>query len=92
MISSRARRNKSSWRSSRGWLMAAPDSEFAVEENHEPHKSGIPKRKKTATHNRLSCKMEYLLRSNHGDGSIDPNLTGDDANAEPKENPGRLLD
>ena len=32
--------------------------------------SGTPKRKKTATHNRLSCKIEYLLRSNHGDGSI----------------------
>jgi hypothetical protein len=38
--------------------------------NHEPLKSGIPKRKKTATHNRVSCKIEYLLRSNHGDGSI----------------------
>ena len=33
MISSRARRNKSSWRSSRGWLMAAPlTANLAVEE------------------------------------------------------------
>ena len=70
MISSRAGRNKSSWRSSRGWLMAVPDSESRRRRNHEPPKSGIPKRKKTATHNRLSCKIEYLLRSNHGDSSI----------------------
>src|ERR1700731_4699891 len=47
-----------------------PDSESRRRRNHEPPKSGIPKRKKTATYNRLSCKIEYLLRSNHGDGSI----------------------
>ena len=47
-----------------------PDSESRRQRNHEPPKSGIPKRKKTATHNRLSCKIEYLLRSNHGDSSI----------------------
>ena len=47
-----------------------PDSESRRRRNHEPPKSGIPKRKKTATHNRLSCKIEYLLRSNHCDGSI----------------------
>jgi hypothetical protein len=47
-----------------------PDSESRRRRNHEPPKSGIPKRKKTATHHRLSCKIEYLLRSNHGDGSI----------------------
>src|ERR1700738_901957 len=54
------------------WLAhgCSPDSESRRRRNHEPPKSGIPKRKKTATHNRLSCKIEYLLRSNHGDGSI----------------------
>src|ERR1700736_6742666 len=54
------------------WLAhgCPPDSESRRRRNHEPPKSGIPKRKKTATHNRLSCKIEYLLRSNHGDGSI----------------------
>src|SRR6202021_347543 len=53
------------------WLAhgCPPDSESRRRRNHEPPKSGIPKRKKTATHNRLSCKIEYLLRSNHGDGS-----------------------
>src|SRR6478735_3492439 len=54
------------------WLAhgCPPDSESRRRRNHEPPKSGIPKRKKTAIHNRLSCKIEYLLRSNHGDGSI----------------------
>src|SRR5580693_2540694 len=47
-----------------------PDSESRRRRNHEPPQSGIPKRKKTATHTRLSCKIEYLLRSNHGHSSI----------------------
>src|ERR1019366_8332500 len=38
--------------------------------NHKAPKSGIPKRKKTETRPRLSCKIEYLLRSNHCDVSI----------------------
>src|ERR1700733_10187476 len=44
------------------WLAhgCPPDSESRRRRNHEPPKSGIPKRKKTATHNRLSCKIEYL--------------------------------
>src|SRR6476646_4449989 len=37
---------------------------------HEAAKSGILKRKKTKTCPRLSCKIEYLLTSNHSDGSI----------------------
>jgi hypothetical protein len=41
-------------------------------------KSGIPKRKKTKTHPRLSCKTEYLLRSNHNDGSIASKFFTDD--------------
>src|SRR4029077_7314270 len=54
------------------WLAhgCPPDSESRRRRNHEPPKSGIPKRKKTATHNRLSCKIEYLLRTNHGHSSI----------------------
>src|ERR1700730_15377650 len=54
------------------WLAhgCPPDSESRRRRNHEPPKSGIPKSKKTATHNRLSCKIEYLLRSNHGHSSI----------------------
>jgi hypothetical protein len=54
------------------WLAhgCPPDNESRRRRNHEPLKSGIRKRKKTATHNRLSCKIEYLLRSNHGDSSI----------------------
>src|SRR5262245_47612439 len=53
------------------WLAhgCPPDGESRRRGNHEPPKSGIPKRKKTATHNRLSCKIEYLLRSNHRDSS-----------------------
>jgi hypothetical protein len=65
------------------WLAhgCPPDSESRRRRNHEPPKSGIPKRKKTATHNRLSCKIEYLLRSNHGDGSIASEFfTGDSRN------------
>src|ERR1700719_3279013 len=63
------------------WLAhgCPPDSESRRRRNHEPPKSGIPKRKKTATHNRLSCKIEYLLRSNHGHSSIASEFfTGDD--------------
>src|SRR5580693_8155505 len=54
------------------WLAhgCPPDSESRRRRNHEPPQSGIPKRKKTATHTRLSCKIEYLLRSNHGHSSI----------------------
>src|ERR1700722_3685532 len=62
-----------------------PDSESRRRRNHEPPKSGIPKRKKTATHNRLSCKIEYLLRSNHGNGSIASEFfTGDELRALPR--------
>src|ERR1700722_11521598 len=63
------------------WLAhgCPPDSESRRRRNHVPPKSGIPKRKKTATHNRLSCKIEHLLRSNHGHSSIASEFfTGDD--------------
>src|SRR6476646_5614505 len=47
-----------------------PNSESRRQRNHEAAKSGIQKRKKTKTYPRLSCKIEYLLTSNHTDGSI----------------------
>jgi hypothetical protein len=47
-----------------------PNSESRRQRNHEASNSGIQKRRKTETHDRLSCKIEYLLRSNHCDGPI----------------------
>src|SRR5262249_14622435 len=41
-------------------------------------KSGIPNRKKTRMHTRLSCKIDYLLRSNHRDRSIASEFFPDD--------------
>jgi len=46
--------------------------------NHEPPKSGIPKRKKTEACPRLSCKIEYLLTSNHRDQSTTSEYFTDD--------------
>src|ERR1700677_3532561 len=45
------------------------NSESAVKRNHETPKSGIPKRKKIEACPRLSCKIQYLLASNHSDQS-----------------------
>jgi hypothetical protein len=42
----------------------SPHSESRSRRNHEPPKSGIPKRKKIVAHTRLSCKIDYLLKSN----------------------------
>jgi len=47
--------------------------------NHEPPKSGIPKRKKTEACPRLSCKIEYLLTSNHRDQSTTSEYFTDDS-------------
>src|SRR6188472_68092 len=55
-------------RAAGSWVL--PNGESRRPRNHETAKSGIPKRKKTTTHPRLSCKIEYLLTSNHRDGSI----------------------
>src|SRR4249919_2872758 len=55
-------------RAAGSWVL--PNGESRRPRNHEAAKSGIPKRKKTTTHPRLSCKIEYLLTSNHRDGSI----------------------
>src|SRR5262249_48881345 len=56
----------------------SPDSESRRRRNHEPSKSGIPKRKKTWVHTRLSCKIDYLLGSNHRDRSIASEFFTDD--------------
>src|SRR6476619_7678905 len=55
-------------RAAGSWVL--PNGESRRPRNHEAAKSGIPKRKKTTTNPRLSCKIEYLLTSNHRDGSI----------------------
>src|SRR6478735_266382 len=55
-------------RAAGSWVL--PNSESRRPRNHEAAKSGIQKRNKTTTHPRLSCKIEYLLTSNHRDGSI----------------------
>src|ERR1700678_1763434 len=43
------------------------NSESAVKRNHETPKFGIPKRKKIEACPRPSCKIQYLLSSNHSD-------------------------
>src|SRR3954447_21570850 len=50
------------------WVL--PNSESRRQRNHEAAQSGIQKRKKTRTYPRLSCKIEYLLASNHSGRSI----------------------
>src|SRR6516165_5157799 len=78
MISSRGGRNRSSWRSSRGWLICLPRQRISPSKESRPPKSGIPNRKKTRMHTRLSCKIDYLLRSNHRDRSIASSFFTDD--------------
>src|SRR6476469_8395714 len=65
-------------RAAGSWVL--PNSESRRQGNHEVAKSGIRKRKKTKTYPRLSCKIEYLLTSNHSDKSIASKFfTGDAA-------------
>src|ERR1700674_3573191 len=54
------------------------NSESAVKSNHETPKSGIPKRKKIEACPRLSCKIQYLLASNHSDQSTTSEYFTDD--------------
>src|ERR1700691_4495342 len=54
------------------------NSESAVKRNHETPKSGIPKRKKIEACPRLSCKIQYLLASNHRDQSTASEYFTDD--------------
>src|ERR1700689_2871910 len=55
------------------------NSESAVKRNHETPKSGIPKRKKIEACPRLSCKIQYLLASNHRDQSTASEYFTDDS-------------
>src|ERR1700689_1765619 len=55
------------------------NSESAVKRNHETPKSGIPKRKKIEACPRLSCKIQYLLASNHSDQSTASEYFTDDS-------------
>src|SRR6478672_4911816 len=66
-------------RAAGSWVL--PNSESRRPRNHEAAKSGIQKRKKTTTHPRLSCKIEYLLTSNHRDRSIASEYFTGDAGA-----------
>src|ERR1700691_1013013 len=54
------------------------NSESAVKSNHETPKSGISKRKKIEACPRLSCKIQYLLASNHSDQSTTSEYFTDD--------------
>jgi hypothetical protein len=54
------------------WVESAPNTPIARKS------ASIPKRKKTALNIRLSCKIEYLFRSNHTDQSMTSEyFTGD---------------
>src|SRR5258708_30207633 len=70
MICSRDERNKSSWRSSRGWLIVPPNSESRRHKESQTAQIENPKRKKTAMNILLSCKIKYLFSSNHSDQSM----------------------
>src|SRR3954447_25506063 len=64
------------------WVL--PNSESRRQRNHEAAKSKNSKRKKTRTYPRLSCKIEYLLPSNHSDRSIASEFfTGDQLSTAP---------
>jgi hypothetical protein len=53
-----------------------PDSESRRQGNHEPTKAGIPRRKKTHSNARLSCKIECLLSPRNQSGASNF-ITGD---------------
>jgi hypothetical protein len=48
----------------------SPNSESRRHKESRTAQIGKPKRKKTAINTGLSCKIEYLFRSNHGDQSM----------------------
>jgi hypothetical protein len=62
------------------------NSESAVKRNHETPKSRISKRKKIEACPRLSCKIQYMLASNHRDQSTNYEYFTDDSIA-----PGEVL-
>jgi len=80
IISSRGGRNRSSWRSSRGWLIGLPRQRISPskEITNRPHRESQTARKPTCTPG-FSCKIDYLLRSNHRDRSIASEFFTDDS-------------
>src|SRR6185503_16416441 len=50
--------------------MGSPQQRIPPSKESRSRQIRNPKRKKTKTYPRLSCKIEYLLTSNHTDGSI----------------------
>jgi hypothetical protein len=57
--------SRSFWRSSRGLLIAFPNADDLPSGNHESLESKIPKRKKARPKTRLSCKIEYFIKTNY---------------------------
>src|SRR5262249_55336764 len=55
-----------------------PTANLALEGITDHPNREIPNRKKTGMHTRLSCKIDYLLRSNHRDRSIASSFFTDD--------------
>ena len=70
MISSRGRRNRSSCRSSRGWLIGSPTANLAVEGITNRPKRESQTARKPACSPGFLAKSITLLRSNHRDRSI----------------------
>ena len=77
-ISSRGGRNRSSWRSSRGWPIGLPRQRILPSKESRTAQIGNPKPQKTGMHTRLSCKIDYLVRSKHRDRSIASEFFTDD--------------
>src|SRR3546814_1164288 len=69
MISSSGGRNRSFCRSSRGLDIVRLHLGKPRPENHEPAKTGIPKRKKAGLDTRLSCKTDYFITADQLDVS-----------------------
>ena len=78
MISSRGRRNRSSCRSSRGWLIGSPTANLAVEGITNRPKRESQTARKPACSPGFLAKSITLLRSNHRDRSIASEFFTDD--------------
>src|SRR3546814_14827296 len=85
MISSSGGRNRSFCRSSRGLDIVRLHLGKPRPENHEPAKTGIPKRKKAGLDTRLSCKTDYFITADQLDVSAASGFfTGDLASSNSK--------
>jgi hypothetical protein len=56
----------------------SPRQRISPSKESQTAQTGIPNRKKTRMHTWLSCKIDYLLRSNHRDRSIASEFFTDD--------------